>query len=209
MLCILLIFSGSCLKTEVFKQLYYTVDGARIDGDTFILNSDVTLSGVFNAAESPKKTIRYGYYDPEYNDTAQDAFSGLPLDIPAIGPVSITIENYTDFAGYVLNWISLTDYDNSQASYSGLPAWVKDRIAADGITIHLRSNSASPIDVSLRNIHLLRMAFNHQNFATDNVPMEKIYIDAPEDQFMPGWTSRQLILLQIIVHFHPCTSGTT
>jgi hypothetical protein len=158
-----------------------TVDGSPIEGNTFTLNKNVTVSGEFTPAGSLKLTIRYGL-----GDNGQGSFSDLPLDIPAAGPVSITIENYTDFDGYALDYITLTDYENSQTSYKSLPAWVKDRIAAEGITIRLRSNSASVIDVSLRNIHLLRMAFNDQNLpVTNEPPMDKIFIDMPKDKFIP------------------------
>ncbi|MDR2446240.1 MAG: hypothetical protein LBD58_02950 [Treponema sp.] len=76
------------------------------------------------------------------------------INMPPTRSASMAVETYTDFAGYDLSWIALTDYDNPQASYENLPAEAKDFMAANGIMIHVNSNGNSAIDISLRHIHL-------------------------------------------------------
>jgi hypothetical protein len=58
---------------------HYTVDGAAISGDTFALDKDVTVSGVFHAVET---------YDVRVDQSAGGTISASPTGGPAgITPV--------------------------------------------------------------------------------------------------------------------------
>jgi hypothetical protein len=52
MLCILLFFSGCCLKTEVFKQLYYPTEIGKAETD---LSISAVKAGVASFFENRRK----------------------------------------------------------------------------------------------------------------------------------------------------------
>jgi hypothetical protein len=197
-------------------SIYYTLDGSNPNSSSSLFNSSLLISNssllkaiavkdgmndsevmeaeyIIDTEIEPqnlKISIRYGDYRDQLG-----AFSDIPLHAPLTGPASITIANYDNLNNIEvddgswpgLSWFSLTDYDNPQVSYDNLPAIVRNRIIANGITIHLDATAyTSKIDVSLRHIHLLREAFVEKG-----VPTDKILINAPEHTFTPVFDGRE------------------
>ena len=204
------------LSTETpAAAIYYTLNGDEPNTDSILytdydyievndtttikaiavkngMNDSTVMSEIYIFER--KITIRYGEYTGQLG-----AFPDIPLTIPTIGQISLTIENYDDLNNkglvwdyisgeYVeqdtLSWFSLVS-SVPNTSFNDLPANIKNRIITDGITIYLNTTSASKTDLLLTHVHYLRYAFTDQG-----VPMDKIFVNAPESKFTPvydGW----------------------
>jgi hypothetical protein len=124
---------------EDYEFGHYTVDGARIDGDTFILDKNVAVSGVFTYAGLRDKVITI--------DNLGAGGSGATLTVPAGGDTATLAIGTADSI--------YADPDTIGAfGFSGEAAGALAGV--NSITVNF--SSSAPADISLAYAHYVRQA---------------------------------------------------